>query len=316
MPSIRRVSMVVSTIVRQAASHPTGGAQPCDAGAIGSHSGCPSMSRLFIRVQYLVPQHLLSRLVGLVASSRVTWIKNTFIRVIVRRFNVDMTEAESANLADYPTFNAFFSRRLKPGLRPISGLVSSPADGCVSACGDINGNQIIQAKGLNYSVEKLLASADASRFRNGSFITIYLSPKDYHRVHNPVAGQLNSGTYVPGKLFSVNDATAQAVPDLFADNERYVMHFDTEFGAMAVVMVGAMIVAGIQTPWREVPYPAGKLCQETFTPAQQIDQGDELGKFLMGSTAIVLLERRMDWQVGEQDLVKMGQALALDTQAS
>ncbi len=312
MQPIRIINAVVSTAV----SNPTDCALPCNAETFYSNCGHRPMSRLFIRVQYLIPQHLLSRLVGLVASSRVTWIKNTFIRVIVRLFNVDMTEAESANLADYPTFNAFFSRRLKPGLRPISGLVSSPADGCVSACGDINGNQIIQAKGLNYSVEKLLASADASRFHNGSFVTIYLSPKDYHRVHNPVAGQLNSGTYVPGKLFSVNDATAQAVPDLFADNERYVMHFDTEFGAMAVVMVGAMIVAGIQTPWREAPYPAGKLCQETFTPAQQIDQGDELGKFLMGSTAIVLLERRVDWQVGEQDLVKMGQALARNKQAS
>jgi phosphatidylserine decarboxylase len=270
------------------------------------------MSRLFITLQYLIPQHLLSRLVGLLAASRVKWIKNTFIRVIVRIFDVDMDEAESTDLRDYPTFNAFFSRQLKPGLRPVNGLVSSPADGCVSACGDINGNQIIQAKGLNYSVEKLLASDNASRFHNGSFITIYLSPKDYHRVHNPLTGELNSGTYVPGKLFSVNDATAQTVPDLFADNERYVMEFDTQLGGMAVVMVGAMIVAGIQTSWRDRPYPAGQLLKESFSPFRNIAQGEELGKFLMGSTAIVLLEQRVTWQVASHDLVKMGQALALN----
>lgn len=266
---------------------------------------------LFIKLQYLVPQHLLSRLVGVVASAEIPWIKNTFIKVIIRIFAVDMTEAESADLASYPSFNAFFSRRLKPGLRPIEGRVSSPADGCVSACGDITNNQIIQAKGIDYSVEKLLASPRSTRFRHGSFITIYLSPKDYHRVHNPITGDLGSGTYVPGKLFSVNDATARSVPDLFADNERYVMHFDTPQGAMAVVMVGAMIVAGIQTPWHQAPYPAGKLLDETFTPPRHIAQGEELGKFLMGSTAIVLLEKRVSWQVSANQLVKMGQSLVL-----
>ncbi|MFT7132868.1 MAG: phosphatidylserine decarboxylase [Cyclobacteriaceae bacterium] len=267
------------------------------------------MSKLFIAVQHLVPQHLLSRLVGYVADAKITWIKNTFIRVIIKIFKVDMDEAASADLADYPNFNAFFSRPLKPGLRPIAGLVSSPADGSVSACGDINGNQIIQAKGLNYSVEKLLASQDGSVFHNGSFITIYLSPKDYHRVHNPVAGQMSRGTYVPGKLFSVNDTAAAHIPDLFADNERYVMRFDTDQGAMAVVMVGAMIVAGIQTAWRDTPYPAKQFSEEAFDPALKIGQGDELGRFLMGSTAIILLERRVQWQVGDHDLVSMGQAL-------
>jgi phosphatidylserine decarboxylase len=267
------------------------------------------MSKLFIAVQHLVPQHLLSRLVGYVADAKIVWIKNTFIRVIINIFKVDMDEAASADLADYPSFNAFFSRPLKPGLRPIAGLVSSPADGSVSACGDINGNQIIQAKGLNYSVEKLLASQDGGIFHNGSFITIYLSPKDYHRVHNPVAGHMSRGTYVPGKLFSVNDTAAAHIPDLFADNERYVMRFDTDQGAMAVVMVGAMIVAGIQTAWRDTPYPASQFSEEAFEPALKIGQGDELGRFLMGSTAIILLERRVQWQVGDHDLVSMGQAL-------
>jgi len=267
------------------------------------------MSKLFIAIQHLVPQHLLSRLVGYVADSRVSWVKNTFIRIIIRIFNVDMQEAESADLAHYPNFNAFFSRQLKPGLRPIAGLVCTPADGSVSACGNIDGNQIIQAKGLNYSVEKLLASQDTSMFHNGSFITIYLSPKDYHRVHNPVAGKLCAGVYVPGKLFSVNNTTAANVPDLFADNERYVMRFDTELGAMAVVMVGAMIVAGIQTPWHDAPYPPGKPTKEQFDPALNIGQGDELGRFLMGSTAIILLERRVQWQVADHGLVSMGQAL-------
>jgi len=267
------------------------------------------MSKFFIAVQHIVPQHLLSRLVGYVADSKVSWIKNTFIKVIIRIFKVNMDEAASAELADYPNFNAFFSRPLKPGLRPIEGLISSPADGSVSACGDIDGNQIIQAKGLNYSVEKLLANQDTGIFHNGSFITVYLSPKDYHRVHNPVAGQLSHGTYVPGKLFSVNDTAAANIPDLFADNERYVMRLDTDLGAVAVVMVGAMIVAGIQTAWRNAPYPASQFNEEHFDPALEIGQGDELGRFLMGSTAIILLERRIQWQVAAGDLVSMGQAL-------
>lgn len=272
----------------------------------------PSLAnRSFIALQRVMPQHLLSRLVGLVASSRIRWVKNTFIRTIIRVFDVDLTEAESANIEDYPSFNAFFTRRLKPGSRPIEGLIASPADGCVSACGDLAGNQILQAKGLSYSVEKLLAGP-AAQFKDGSFITVYLSPRDYHRVHMPVSGDLHNSIYVPGNLFSVNDTTAQLVPDLFAANERFVTRFDTPRGAVAVVMVGAMIVAGIKPAWKATPFAAKRTCPDSYSPPKALAQGEELGAFLMGSTAIVLLEKRVDWQVSAGDLVRMGQSLATD----
>ena len=265
---------------------------------------------MFILLQKLVPQHWLSRLVGFVAASRVRWIRYLFIHIVIRVFRVDLREAEREDPDSYDSFNDFFTRALKPGIRPVTGLVACPADGAVSAVGRIEGNQVFQAKGLTYSLEKLLGTSDVDKFRDGSFITVYLSPKDYHRVHNPVAGRCTEGTYIPGKLFSVNDTTAAAVQDLFADNERYVMRFETEQGAMAVVLVGAMIVAGIQTVWRQTHYPAGQYLQERFGDEKHFRQGDELGRFLMGSTAIVLLENPVEWQVRSGETVRMGQALA------
>jgi len=268
------------------------------------------MSQFSIVLQHLVPQHLLSRLVGVIASSQIEWIKNLFILTIIKIFKVDLSEAEREDYRDYKTFNDFFTRTLKPGARNISGLICSPADGVVSACGDIQGNKLIQAKGKKFTLEKLLAHAGlADKFKNGSFATIYLSPKDYHRVHCPLSGQLLSGTYVPGKLFSVNKITTEAVDDLFAINERYIMHFDTAQGAMVVVMVGAMIVAGIRPAWQTTVFPAQKFSKQTFEPSKSFVQGDELGSFLMGSTAIVLLEQRVRWEIASDQAVRLGETL-------
>ena len=268
------------------------------------------MSQLSLLLQHIVPQHFLSRLVGVVASTEIEWIKNLFISSIIRIFDVDLTEAERENYRDYATFNDFFTRTLKPDARNFTGIISSPADGVVSACGDIQNNHLIQAKGKDYTLEKLLADASAAeKFKNGSFATIYLSPKDYHRVHCPANSTLYRGSYVPGRLFSVNKATTESVDDLFAINERYIMHFDTAEGAMVVIMVGAMIVAGIRPAWRDDVFPARGFDKHTFRPHKEIAQGDELGSFLMGSTAIVLLEQRVSWQVTADDPVKLGQTL-------
>ena len=271
------------------------------------------MNRLTIIIQHLVPQHLLSRLVGFVASTRIIWIKNLFISSIIRIFDVDLTEAERENYRDYITFNDFFTRTLKPGAREFTGLISSPADGVVSACGVIQERSLIQAKGKQYTLEKLLADASlAEKFSKGSFATIYLSPKDYHRVHIPTGGLLAAGNYIPGRLFSVNKSTTESVDDLFAINERYVMQFDTPQGAMAVIMVGAMIVAGIRPAWRDDVFPPRKFDKHKFEPPKPFNQGDELGSFLMGSTAIVLLEKRVDWCITADQPVKLGESLVVD----
>ena len=270
------------------------------------------MAWLFVALQRLLPQHLLSRTVGALANARAAWFKRLLIKLFVAVFGVDVTEAASGNPADYPNFNAFFTRSLKPGARPIEGQVSSPADGTVSMSGRLDGNQLIQAKGLGYSLEKLIAGPEAASYKNGSFLTVYLSPKDYHRVHIPVSGSLKSARYVPGRLFSVNSATTRLVPDLFAANERLVMHFDTALGPMAVVMVGAMIVAGIKTVWRNACYAPRKIVDETFDEPVQFLQGDELGHFEMGSTVIVIFQKTVDWCSGEGDKVLMGQSLSVE----
>src|SRR5690606_24991155 len=213
----------------------------------------PAMQWLFIVFQYLVPQHLLSRLVGKIAASELPWIKNPFIDWFSRRYQVDMSEAADPEPRNYPSFNAFFTRALKAGARPLDSdpdSIVSPADGAISQLGAIEAGRIFQAKGQTYTTAELLGDTDmAALFDGGVFATVYLSPRDYHRVHMPVSGRLLRTLYVPGDLFSVNQTTAENVPRLFARNERLVCLFDTECGPMAVVLVGAMIVAGIDTVW-------------------------------------------------------------------
>lgn len=253
--------------------------------------------KLLTLIQYLVPQHLLSRLVGWVAATRIDWIKNTFIGQFARRYQVDMSEAVEENPLAYENFNAFFTRALKPGARPIdtdSNSIVCPADGAISQLGDINGDAVFQAKGHYYSLNELLGGSPerAAPFLNGKFATIYLSPKDYHRVHMPFTGTLREMIHVPGDLFSVNTRTAENVPRLFARNERVVAIFDTEIGPMAVVLVGAMIVASIETVWAGIVAPAQRQVRTTDYRQESrqpivLEKGAELGRFRLGSTAII-----------------------------
>ncbi len=250
-----------------------------------------SFDRLLTLPQYLLPQHLLSRMVGKLAASQTPWLKDTFIRRFAARYEVNMSEAAQPDLASYVSFNDFFTRALKPGARPIDSQANSivcPADGAVSQLGPIAGDQVFQAKGHTYSLSDLLASSeDAQAFVGGHFATIYLSPRDYHRVHMPYAGKLTKSVYVPGDLFSVNTRTAENVPNLFARNERLVAHFETELGPMVVILVGAMIVASIETVWGGLEAIENNI--RITQPADiSLEKGDEMGRFLLGSTAIVL----------------------------
>ncbi|MFL2855686.1 MAG: archaetidylserine decarboxylase [Pseudohongiellaceae bacterium] len=255
------------------------------------------MSRFFVFLQYLLPHHFLSRFIGYFAEGSL--LKNFLIRSFIRRYKVDMTEAILTNPDDYPNFNTFFTRELKPDARPIANedyTVVSPADGSISQLGSIEDNQILQAKDHKFTLQDLLGGNQslAEGFLDGSFVTVYLSPRDYHRVHLPLAGQLIKTTYIPGRLFSVNKATTYSVPNLFARNERAVCVFKTDLGHMCVIMVGAMIVAGIETVWGGQIYRRSgkrKITETDYSkhePPIQLAAGAEIGRFKLGSTAIVL----------------------------
>ena len=273
---------------------------------------------LFITFQHIVPQHLLSRGVGRLAASENTFVKNTFIKNFAAKYQVNMAEALEENPLAYKSFNDFFTRVLKPNARPIaadSKAIISPADGAISQIGAITADKIFQAKGHDYSVTTLLGGDEqrAAAFIGGQFATVYLSPKDYHRVHMPFTGKLTQMIYVPGDLFSVNTTTAENVPNLFARNERVVCLFDTEVGQMAVVLVGAMIVAGIATAWAGNLAPQGKnIVVTNYDGSIILKKGDELGRFYLGSTAIVLFGANvMQWRDGlsATNPVRMGEAM-------
>ncbi len=273
---------------------------------------------LFITFQHIVPQHLLSRGVGRLAASENTFVKNTFIKNFAAKYQVNMAEALEENPLAYKSFNDFFTRALKPNARPIatdSKAIISPADGAISQIGAITADKIFQAKGHDYSVTTLLGGDEqrAATFIGGQFATVYLSPKDYHRVHMPFTGTLTQMIYVPGDLFSVNTTTAENVPNLFARNERVVCLFDTEVGQMAVVLVGAMIVAGIATAWAGNLAPQGKNVVTTnYNGSITLKKGDELGRFYLGSTAIVLFGANvMQWRnnLTATTPVRMGEAM-------
>ncbi|MFB4370817.1 MULTISPECIES: archaetidylserine decarboxylase [unclassified Pseudomonas] len=278
--------------------------------------------RLFILSQHLIPHHLLSRLIGCAAECRAAWFKNRLIGWFAKQYQVDMSEAQVEDLNAYEHFNAFFTRALKDGARPLDntpGAVLCPADGAISQLGRIEHGRVFQAKGHNYSVTELLGgdSERAAAFMGGDFATVYLSPKDYHRVHMPLAGTLREMIYVPGRLFSVNQTTAENVPELFARNERVVCLFDTERGPMAVVLVGAMIVASIETVWAGlITPPKRELKTVRYDEAARgpisLEKGVELGRFKLGSTAIVLFgPEQVKWaeELGANSPVRMGQLL-------
>ncbi len=287
------------------------------------------MARLFALLQYLLPQHLLSRLVGRLADSRIGWVKNSFIVLFNRLYAINMSEAVEENPTAYPSFNAFFTRALKPDARPIDPdplLLVNPVDGAISQLGKIDYGRIFQAKGHSYSLTSLLGGNQdrAQPFINGQFATIYLSPKDYHRVHMPIEGRLREVVYVPGDLFSVNNATVSEVPNLFARNERLVAIFDTAAGPMAMVLVGAMIVAGIETVWSGQVAPKLRSIEtsryDSHTPTPIVlAKGEEMGRFKLGSTVILLFgAERIDWlkQYHTGNNTRLGQPLAhlLNTQ--
>lgn len=265
--------------------------------------------------QYLIPQHWLSKLMFRITRIRSPWFKQPFTRWFVRQYQVDLSEAQRENIEDYEHFNDFFTRALKPGARVIgeSQLVC-PVDGTVSQLGTINQSQILQAKGKDYSVSALLAGDDrAALFEQGYFATIYLAPSNYHRIHMPYDGKLVSMDYIPGDLFSVNQTTVSKVDKLFARNERVVCYFETEFGLCAFILVGAIFVGSMQTVWQgQINPPYQKTVQHFDYQDQEIvlKKGEELGRFNMGSTIIMLMPDQLQaFNLSPAQTVRMGQNL-------
>lgn len=273
--------------------------------------------KLFIQSQYLLPQHLLSRLAGLFTNCKVKWFKNAFIKWFIQHYQVNMQEAIFEHATDYESFNAFFTRKLKPNARPFNKdnhSIICPVDGSISQLGQINDTRIFQAKGFDFTTEELLGGQTqlAKKFHNGLFATLYLSPKDYHCIHMPFTGKLTRMIYIPGDLFSVNQTTVANVPRLFARNERVVCLFETSFGPMAVVLVGAFFVASIHTAWAgKITPPHGKAVTTTDYQDQDIrlSKGDLLGHFELGSTVVMLLPNKVadfDKRFTESYAINMG----------
>ncbi len=254
-------------------------------------------NKLFLLLQYCIPQHALSRFAGRLADSETPWLKNLLIRLFANNFPINIDEAQPADFEKYPSFNAFFTRPLKANARPIQGNdknIVSPVDGAISEIGSINGHTLIQAKGHHYSLSTLLGDDEQlSRvFNDGLFSTIYLSPKDYHRIHMPIDGELKQTIYIPGSLFSVNQTTANNVSNLFARNERLVCVFETAIGPMVLILVGAMIVASIETVWSGQVTPQTKhISKQDFSGNIALKKGEEMGRFKLGSTVIVLFAK-------------------------
>lgn len=246
------------------------------------------MKRLYVTLQFLLPHHLLSRLVGVIAQSRWKSLKRALIRAFIRTYRVDMSQARIEDPEGYASFTEFFVRELKQGARPMDAdptVLVSPCDGTLSQIGEMNAATLVQAKGLDYSTEELLgAHTVAAELEGGLYATIYLAPGDYHRVHTPAEGKLIGVRHIPGRLFSVNPTTTARVPNLFTRNERVVMSFDTDAGPLVMVLVGAMIVGGIHTRW------TGKVTRDHRIDAE-VTRGEEVAQFRMGSTVIVCLPR-------------------------
>ncbi len=275
--------------------------------------------------QYIIPNGLLSRMTYLIMHARHVPFRNSLVNFMIRRHSVNVGEAldpDHTNRTLYPNINSFFVRALKPDVRPIvtgKDKICSPADGTISQIGAISNGRIIQAKGHSYSVTELLGGSEqrAQIFSQGQFATVYLSPRDYHRVHIPYSGTLKEMVHIPGKLLSVAPFLIDSVENLFARNERVVSIFETEIGPMAVVLVGAINVGSIETVWAgEITPPRGhKVTTTTYSNSDSIalEKGDELGRFNMGSTVIVLFAaEHLQWSadLGCNDKVKMGQLMA------
>lgn len=248
---------------------------------------------LFIALQYILPKHIVTTLVGWLANTRISWIKNTFIRCFIKYYHVDMNEAVIKDTQQFACFNDFFTREIDLSKRPIADdafAIASPADGTIAQVGHIQHGQLLQAKNHFYSLENLLGGDTplAQQFANGGFATIYLAPHNYHRVHMPMDGKLTKTIFVPGNLFSVNNTTAEFIPNLYSRNERLICLFQSSVGQFAVILVGAMIVGSIKTVWDEQPVRASTITLKTYDQGPYLPKGAELGRFQLGSTVILL----------------------------
>ncbi|MES9992856.1 MAG: archaetidylserine decarboxylase [Candidatus Thiodiazotropha sp.] len=283
----------------------------------------PILQNLFVALQYLLPHHLLSSLMHSIARIELKPIKDLLIRQAIKWYKIDMQEALQSEPSEYRSFNDFFTRALRPDARPFAELesqVASPADGTLSQLGEIESGFLMQAKGHDYSLLELLGGdTEMERlFIDGSFATIYLSPRDYHRVHMPVNGRLKRMLHVPGRLFSVNATTCEKVPRLFARNERVISVFETDLGPMAVIMVGAIFVSSIETVWAGTITPVRQQVNSwNYQPQSEpnpieLTKGEEMGRFNMGSTVILLFAKdRVEWvdDLSAGSTVRMGRMI-------
>ncbi len=271
-------------------------------------------------LQYLLPKQALTTLAGRIASAKAGGATTALIRWFADSYHVNMKEAAEPDPTRYDTFNDFFTRALKPGARPIATAdFVCPVDGAISQCGTIEGDQVLQAKGHNYSTTALVGGDEtlADQFTDGTFATIYLSPKDYHRIHMPIDGRLTRMIYVPGDLFSVNPDTARNVPGLFARNERVVCVFENEQGPFVMVLVGATIVGSMATVWHGVVNPPRSESPREWhygDDSVALAKGDEMGRFLLGSTVVMLFPSQYvlftpRWKAGLN--VKMGESMGI-----
>ena len=277
-------------------------------------------ARLFIALQHIIPQHLLSKMMWKLTRCEYKWLLKLILPFFIRQFKVNMQEAKNSDWKSYSSFNNFFTRELKEDAREVCSdkkLIASPVDGAISQLGEINNDLIFQAKGHAYSLTQLLGNREdlGETFKDGKFNTIYLSPKDYHRIHMPVDGTLTEMIHVPGELFSVSPTTVENVPALFARNERVICLFDTDAGPMAMILVGAIFVGSIETVWHgEVTPPSAKEIRNWLYEDEEksFAKGEEMGRFNMGSTVILLYaENKMNWAKGlEADqIVRLGEAI-------
>ena len=275
--------------------------------------------RLAVLPQYFLPKQALTTLAGKFASARLGGLTTSVIRWFVGRYQVNMAEAANPDIASYASFNDFFTRALKDGARPLAeASLICPVDGAISQFGPIAQDQVFQAKGHSYSTTALVGgdAALGARFENGHFATLYLSPRDYHRIHMPCAGELTRMIHVPGELFSVNPTTARGVPGLFARNERVVCVFESDQGPFVLVLVGATIVGSMATVWHGQVNPprTGTLRQWDYAPGQvRLQKGEEMGRFLLGSTVVMLfpqgpLQFHARWAPGGS--VRLGESMA------
>jgi len=277
--------------------------------------------KLKVLPQYFIPQHFLTSLVYRLTRSETTWFKNFIIKQFIKVFKVDMSLAQNPDPESYTSFNTFFTRQLRSEARPVSSddrNIISPVDGTISQTGNIENDTIIQAKGKSYTLKHLLLEDElVTIFSGGTFATLYLAPKDYHRIHMPISGKLSCMIYVPGKLFAVNSHTARAVNAVFAKNERVINIFNTDIGPMAMVMVGALFVGTMETVWAGQITPAKDriISNAQYSDGETIslEQGQEMGRFNMGSTVILLFPKDvMQWStdiVADKTIV-MGEKIA------